>query len=63
VWLLPGFRSILQERSLPELNPTFPVGSKHAPHSQFSGAVMHEKVKNRPIDLPSIMHEKVKNSP
>ncbi|CAK9189708.1 unnamed protein product [Sphagnum troendelagicum] len=35
--------SILQERSLPESNPTFPVGSKHAPHSQFSGAVMHEK--------------------
>jgi hypothetical protein len=24
---------------------------------------MHEKVKNRPTDLPSIMHEKVKNSP
>ncbi len=46
-----------------ELNPTFPVGSKHAPHFQSSRAVMHEKVKNIPIDLPSIMHEKVKNSP
>jgi len=54
---------ILQERSLPELNPNFPVDSKHAAHSQSSGVVMHEKVKNRPTDLPSIMHEKVKNSP
>ncbi|CAM6045591.1 unnamed protein product [Sphagnum compactum] len=44
--------SILQERSLRELNPTFPVGSKHAPHFQSSRAVMHEKVKNSPTDLP-----------
>ncbi len=34
-----------------ELNPTFPVGSKHAPHFQSSTAVMHEKVKNSPTDL------------
>jgi len=43
---------ILPERFLRQLNPTFPVGSKHAPHFQSSRRVMHEKVKNSPTDLP-----------
>ncbi len=37
---------------MPELNPTFPVGSKHAPHFQSLRAFKHEKVENSLTVLP-----------